>query len=111
MMYKQGDIVVVKFPFTDLSSFKPRPAIILSNSANNKQGDYLIVQVTSKSSFDTALEIRSEDYSGKPLALQSFVRCNKIFCLSESLIAKKAGRVNVAFSRKINKKVLAIIKR
>ena len=40
-MYKQGDIVVVKFPFTDGSQFKKRPALVISNDIVNKTGDYL----------------------------------------------------------------------
>lgn len=46
-MYKQADIVVVKFPFTDGSEFKKRPALVVSNETINKNGDYLIVQITS----------------------------------------------------------------
>ncbi|MEY3418047.1 MAG: hypothetical protein RL060_2159 [Bacteroidota bacterium] len=52
-MYKQGDIVVVSFPFTDGSTFKKRPALIISNSTINKTGDYLLVQITSKINTDT----------------------------------------------------------
>ena len=43
-MYKQGDIIVVKFPFTDGSEFKKRPALVVSNDKVNKTDDYLIVQ-------------------------------------------------------------------
>jgi mRNA interferase MazF len=46
-MYKQADIVVVKFPFTDGSEFKKRPALVVSNEIINKNGDYLIFQMTS----------------------------------------------------------------
>ena len=51
-MYNQGDIVVVKFPFTDGSEFKKRPALIISNSTVNKTEDYLLVQITSKPNND-----------------------------------------------------------
>ncbi len=47
-MYSQGDIVIVKFPFTDGSEFKKRPELIVFNDAVNKTGDYLVVQITSK---------------------------------------------------------------
>jgi len=47
-MYKQGDIIVVKFPFTDGSEFRKRPALVVSNDMLSKTDDYLIVQITSK---------------------------------------------------------------
>lgn len=47
-MFKQGDIIVVKFPFTDGSEFKKRPALIISNNRLNSTEDFLIVQITSK---------------------------------------------------------------
>lgn len=39
-MFKQGDIVVVKFPFTDGAEFKKRPALVISNARVNKTKDY-----------------------------------------------------------------------
>lgn len=38
--YQQGDIVVVDFPFTDVSQTKRRPALVLSNQTVNQTGDY-----------------------------------------------------------------------
>ena len=47
-MYKQGDIVIVNFPFTDLSNSKVRPAVIISNDKINISGDYLIVMISTQ---------------------------------------------------------------
>jgi len=41
--YRRGDIVLVSFPFTDLSSSKRRPALVISPDAFNKQGEDLAV--------------------------------------------------------------------
>ena len=48
MDYKKGDIVIINFPFTDLTSTKKRPALIISNDVVNQTSDYLLVQITSK---------------------------------------------------------------
>ncbi|MDQ6815598.1 MAG: type II toxin-antitoxin system PemK/MazF family toxin [Bacteroidota bacterium] len=45
MNYKNGDIVWVKFPFTDASSGKLRPALIISNDTVNRTGDYLLCRL------------------------------------------------------------------
>ena len=44
--YKQGDIVSVNFPFTDISQTKRRPALVISNDLVNQTGDYLLAQIT-----------------------------------------------------------------
>ena len=41
----KGDVIVLPFPFTDLSASKRRPALILSNI---KGDDYIMLQITSK---------------------------------------------------------------
>jgi len=47
MRFKQGDIVTVNFPFSDLTNTKKRPALVVSKSKVNNTGDYLLVQITS----------------------------------------------------------------
>ena len=46
--YSQGEIVVINFPFTDISGTKKRPALILSNDTINQTGDYLLAMITSQ---------------------------------------------------------------
>jgi mRNA interferase MazF len=99
MKYKKGDIVIIGFPFSELSSTKKRPALIISNDTVNKTGDYLMVQVTSKIRNDTlSLPINKTDFvNGNELPLQSCIRLHKIFLLNESLIKSKNTAVNTGF--------------
>ena len=47
--YKRGDIVLVPFPFTDLTSSKKRPALVISpDSFNSQQQDLVVVAITSQ---------------------------------------------------------------
>jgi len=99
MKYKKGDIVIIGFPFSELSSTKKRPALIISNDTVNKTGDYLMVQVTSKIRNDTlSLPINKTDFvNGNELPLQSCIRRHKILLLNESLIKYKNTAVNTGF--------------
>ena len=55
--YKFGDIILVPFPFTDQSTVKKRPAVIISSDDYNRyRPDVVIMAVTS--------QMRSADYFG-----------------------------------------------
>jgi mRNA interferase MazF len=72
MKYKRGDIVIVNFPFSDLSNAKKRPALIISNHLVNRTGDYLLVQISSKIRSDELSQIieTSAFQNNKQLPLQ-----------------------------------------
>jgi mRNA interferase MazF len=111
MKYKKGDIVIIKFPFTDLSNAKKRPALVISNEIVNQTGDYLMVQITSKEKTDLlSLPIAKTDFTvNKELPLKSFIRLHKIFLLNESLIIGKATAVKKPFLDKVVDKVVKLI--
>ena len=82
--YKQGDIVMTNFPYTDLSQTKKRPAVVLST-----KGQYILAQITSQFDLDEyTLPIRDVDLQ-QPLPKQSYVKTNMIFTLDDSLIIEK----------------------
>lgn len=110
--YTKGDIVIIRFPFTDLSSSKKRPALVISNDSVNQTGDYLLVQITSSEKTDAlSMPIEKEDFSGnKALPLDSFIRLHKIFLLSESLVIGKATSVKKEFLGKVVGGIINLIK-
>jgi len=112
MKYKKGDIVIVKYPFADLATYKKRPALIISNDTVNKTGDYLMVMVTSKIKNDgLSLPLMKNDFiDSNELPLTSFVRTHKIFLINDSLIISKINSVSVNFLDKIKNKIIDIIK-
>lgn len=100
--YNPGDIVVVEFPFTDVSQTKKRPALILSNQTINQTGDYLLVMITSQVKYDgLSIPIQPTDFILDPLPLRSFVRFYKVFLLNESLIIRKFTTVSETFRQTV----------
>jgi mRNA interferase MazF len=108
-MYEQGDIIVVKFPFTDGSEFKKRPALIISNETVNKTNDYLIVQIASKINSDRFSVTLEDIDSFRPLPLRSYIRTHKIFTVHNSLIISKITSVTPQFTKRIADKIYNLI--
>jgi len=87
-----GDIVVVRFPFSDLSSKKLRPAIIVAIAEYN---DPILLHITSNPySSKNTVSLEVKDFLEGSLPQKSFIRIDKIFTLSSKLLIYKAGTVN-----------------
>lgn len=95
-MAKQGEIVLIPIPFTDLSSQKRRPVVIVSNDAyNNKTSDIVVVAMTSNpASVDYSFTITATDLEKGTLNRPSKIRVDKIYTLSQTIIVKTFGQVN-----------------
>ena len=95
---KQGDIVLIKFPFTDLKSTKVRPAMVLSTENFNKHSrDAVFVMITSGTENtrkeDVLLKEGDKEFKLTGLKKESVVRTPKIYCLSKSLAKRKLGNL------------------
>ncbi len=90
MSYVKGDIVLIVFPFTDLTGRKIRPAIVLSDL---NDGDLLVARITSKmqaSKFDYYLSSWKKLNLLKP----SWIRMHKLSTLDAKLAKKKIGQLD-----------------
>ena len=89
--YRQGDIVLVAFPFTDLTSTKRRPALVLSPDSFNAAGeDLVLAAVTSHITGDpNAVHLRRSDFAEGGLPKASMVKTTKLFTMHSSLVAKR----------------------
>jgi mRNA interferase MazF len=97
-MPEQGDIVLIPIPFTDLSSQRRRPVIVISNNGyNRKAQDMVVVAMTSNlQALDYSFTITSADLINGALNRPGKVRVDKIYTLAQSLAVKTFGRVNQA---------------
>jgi mRNA interferase MazF len=87
----RGDIVVISFPFSDLSRTKTRPAMVLALPPGQ---DVILVQITSLFRPDSlSIDISKDDFSEGSLPIDSFVRCGKIFTADRAIVLRKAGRL------------------
>lgn len=99
-MYEQKEIVLMPFPYTDLTGKKSRPALIISNDKLNTTGDRLCVLITSKQSTD-ALRIHKKHQEKGTLPLTSFVKPYRIFTIDTKIIQKTLCSVSDEFYKQI----------
>lgn len=94
-MPSQGDILLVPVPFTDLSTHKQRPVVVISNDVYNHQmADVIVVAMTSNPArVDYSFVITSSDLQEGRLNHPGTIRVDKLYTLSQSLAAKTFGRV------------------
>ncbi len=106
--FVKGDVVVLPFPFTDLTASKKRPAIILSDIEGY---DYIMLQITSKNvKDDYAIPLSQADFSSGSLHQDSNIRPNKIFTLDGDLILYKIGHISDSKLDECIEKVCSIIR-
>jgi len=93
-MSKKGTIVLLPFPFTDLSNQKIRPALIISNQS--RSSDVVVVFITSqtkliKNKTPFLVSVLPSDLNG--LKTKSAIVCNKIATLNTKIILGELGEV------------------
>jgi mRNA interferase MazF len=95
IIFKRGDIILVPFPFTDLSSAKQRPALVVSSDALNAAShDVLVAAITSQ----IPANLAAEDFLSPPgdltacgLPKPSMVRVAKLAALHRQLVIRRIG--------------------
>lgn len=86
--YLPGAIVLVDFPFANLSKTKKRPALVISRV---DYGDYILSQITSKEKKAGSVRIEEEDLQSGSMKQTSYVRYQVLFTASESLIDRQVA--------------------
>ena len=97
----ESSVVLVKFPFSDLSSSKLRPAVVLASVGRD---DWILCQVTSNPYADPrAIQITNGDFKTGSLQRLSYARPTKLFTANSSLMEIEVGRLNaIAFNNIVN---------
>lgn len=89
--FVRGDVVVVPFPFSDLSQSKRRPALVVAELAGE---DLILCQITSqsiKNSYSIALD--DADFSEGGLKQPSNIRPNRLFTADSHIVLYRAGKL------------------
>ncbi len=105
--FAAGQVVIVHFPFSDLSASKLRPAAVLADAG---RGDWILCQITSKAYGDPlALTLEDGAFVTGSLRLTSFVRPGKLFTAHSSLVAGLVGELKPGTFARIREDVIRLI--
>jgi mRNA interferase MazF len=93
-MFKPGEIVIAQFPFTDLSSIKRRPCVVLGIC--DRKDDFIVGMVTSSAlpkTFPNAVVVDSTHLLWKQTGFKvdSTIRCDKLAAINQSIISGAIG--------------------
>lgn len=87
----KGSVVVVPFPFSDLSGSKRRPALVIADWDGD---DLILCQITSKANSDGhAIGLSKGDFLSGGLPIDSNIRVNKVFTADKRIILQVAGKL------------------
>ncbi len=104
----KGDVVIVPFPFSDLTQSKRRPALVISNLKGN---DIILCQITSQNIFDGySIYLKDEDFQEGSLKKPSNIRPNRIFTADVQIILYKIGTLKNKKIEEVINKIVIIIK-
>ncbi len=106
--FVKGDIVIIPFPFSDLTQNKRRPALIISVLNGD---DIILCQITSQNVKDNyAIQIDDKDFKTGELKLVSNIRPNRIFTADRHIVLYKAASLKDKKFDEILDRLIEIIK-
>ena len=86
-----GDVVIVPFPFSNLTDTKRRPALVLASLDGN---DVVLCMITSQSIHDRyAIPLAAQDFASGSLPVASNIRPSRIFTADAGIIVRVVGRL------------------
>ena len=102
--FVKGDVVVLPFPFSDLSKSKKRPALV---AAILEGDDIVLCQITSEARIDSySIALTSSEFKKGSLNLTSMIRPNKLFTADESIILYKIGSLKESKIKEVEKGIV-----
>ena len=104
-----SSVVTVRFPFSDLSQTKFRPAVVL---ADDGRSDWVLCQITSNAYADPrAVKLEAVDFARGSLQVTSYARPGKLFTASSSLIGSDVGDLSASALKRLREAVIDLVQK
>ncbi len=102
----KGDIVLISFPFTDLTGVKARPAVILMET----EQDVTVAFVASQLKWQTQFDILLKPSSKNGLKVNSLIRLTKLATIDKQLVLGELGKLTLVQITLLNSQLITLLK-
>lgn len=102
----KGDIILITFPFTDLSGSKLRPAVILADTTE----DITVTFITTQLKWQEPTDVLLTPTATNGLKLSSLIRTSKLATLDLTLIKGRIGKLTLAELQDLDEKLKMVLK-
>lgn len=97
----KGDIILITFPFTDLSGSKLRPALVLAETSS----DVMVMFITTKLKWMDTTDVVINPATDNGIKKQSLIRVTKIATLDKTLVQGKLGVIDRSTQTEVENKL------
>ena len=105
--FVKGDVVVVPFPFSDLSRSKRRPALVVADLDGE---DLILCQITSKHRRNSyAIPLDGDDFKTGRLPRDGYIRAEKLFTAHSALVLDVVGTLKPRKMSAVTRAIVAIV--
>jgi|SRR6185369_6317469 len=102
----KGDIVVLPFPFSDLTSNKKRPALVVAELSGD---DIIVCLITSQNAKDSyAISLLNNDFTSGNLKQNSNIRPNRLFTADSNIVLYRIGTLTKKKLEEVTEKIMEI---
>jgi mRNA interferase MazF len=106
--FVKGDVVVLPFPFSDLTGSKKRPSLVITDLTGD---DVILCQITTPTAQDRySISLSNSDFVSGRIDHTSNIRPNRLFTADSKIIAYCAGKLSKAKTDEVIGKIIEIIK-
>jgi mRNA interferase MazF len=100
-----GDVILLKFPFTDNQNYKKRPGLLIKDC---EDGDIIVCRITSQR-YNTKYDVVIKDWQNSGLKLPSTIRVHKIATLEKVMVVLVMGKLNNFVKAEVRKIFINIL--
>ena len=105
----KGDVVVLPFPFSDLTANKKRPALVVANLTGD---DIIVCLITSQNAKDSyAVSLSNNDFASGNLKKDSNIRPNRLFTADSNIVLYRIGTLEKKKMESVTAKIIEIFSR
>jgi mRNA interferase MazF len=104
----RGKIVLIPFPFTDLTATKLRPALILYEGEKDVIVAFISSRTEKPKATDITIDEKHPEFKQTGLKLTSVIKLDKVATISKTLIVGEIGEVGTKIKKEINRKIAEV---